>query len=664
MALPLPRLDNRTFDQLVSEGQVLLPRYAPAWTNYNAADPGITILELLAWLAETDFYRLDRTPAASSRAFLRLVGVEPRAAQVAEAVVMATLPAGFAAFALPAGVGTTSADGVTAFETAQETSIWGATLAAALTGAASDPADRSAQNLAGNALFPAFGSTPQVGHALYLGFDIPLGHTVWPLSMSISSGSEAEDRRNRELLQAEWESAQAEAAKESTGVLSAPFDWRRHYAAQVVWEYYTGAGRWEPLTNVDDETRALSLTGLVRFTLPAAPAHAAGGVDGAGQATRFFIRGRLAGGHYDCPPYIRSIAFNALRVRHAVNSGAKRLVGLSNGGAGQRFSLGSAPIVPGTTDLTVMVSGVADAAWQEAPNWDRAGPHDRAYVVSQERGEIEFGDGRRGRVPSTGAELWASYQVGGGHSGNVPANTLTRLQGSAYAGVTLTQPFDALGGEDEEELDHAIGRALDAQSAPSRAVTLEDFESLSLSTPGVPIARAHAIADYNPAMPCLPAPGSTTVVVVPHCPTARPEPTPELLCLVARYLERRRTVTAELHVVGPWYTTVAVQARLHPLPGTDVRGLLSAARAALDRFLDPLRGGPDGTGWPVGREVYRAELLALLNDLPGVSHVDGLTLRQDDREGSRCGNVTVCRHGLVVPGIHQITIETGSHCYV
>jgi predicted phage baseplate assembly protein len=235
---------------------------------------------------------------------------------------------------------------------------------------------------------------------------------------------------------------------------------------------------------------------------------------------------------------------------------------------------------------------------------------------------------------------------------------LTKLIASVGVTVSVTQPVAALGGRAAEELDEAIGRALTAQETPTRAVTSRDFEDLVLAMPGVPVARVFAIADYHPDMPCLPALGCVTVVVVPRCPAGRPEPTAELLLAVARYLERRRVLTTEVHVVGPCYATVSVQAQLHTAAGFDRTQLVSHARTALARCLDPLRGGEDGSGWPIGRDVYRAEILALLQDLPGVDHVDQVALQMDDGVSARCGNSSVCRHGLVASGAHQITIAT------
>ena len=48
--IPPPKLDDRAFDDIVQEAIRLIPRYAPEWTNHNASDPGITLIELAAWM--------------------------------------------------------------------------------------------------------------------------------------------------------------------------------------------------------------------------------------------------------------------------------------------------------------------------------------------------------------------------------------------------------------------------------------------------------------------------------------------------------------------------------------------------------------------------------------------------------------------------------------
>ena len=73
MALPLPNLDNRFFDDLVKELKLYIPRYAPNWTDHNHSDPGITILEVIIWIAEMVLYRNNRVSEESYEKFLSLI---------------------------------------------------------------------------------------------------------------------------------------------------------------------------------------------------------------------------------------------------------------------------------------------------------------------------------------------------------------------------------------------------------------------------------------------------------------------------------------------------------------------------------------------------------------------------------------------------------------
>ena len=87
--IPPPKLDDRTFHDIVEEAISMIPRYAPEWTNHNPSDPGITLIELAAWMTDLLIYRLNQVPDKNYVAFLNLLGIKlrpPRAAQGARAV--------------------------------------------------------------------------------------------------------------------------------------------------------------------------------------------------------------------------------------------------------------------------------------------------------------------------------------------------------------------------------------------------------------------------------------------------------------------------------------------------------------------------------------------------------------------------------------------------
>lgn len=85
MPIEAPKLDTRTFDDLVKEARERIPRFTPDWTNFNDSDPGMTLVKLQAWLTETVLFELNRLPQAAYIKFLNLLHIEPTPARAARA---------------------------------------------------------------------------------------------------------------------------------------------------------------------------------------------------------------------------------------------------------------------------------------------------------------------------------------------------------------------------------------------------------------------------------------------------------------------------------------------------------------------------------------------------------------------------------------------------
>lgn len=637
MPLPMPRLDTRKFDQLVEDGTALLPRLAPGWTDYNLHDPGITLMELLAWLVEMDMYRLDRTSQAAFRAFLRLVGIELRPPSVAESVLVFGVKDNTQPISLPSIIQVANQDGSITFQASRTLIVSPAKLESVLSGSEDSLNDCSSQNQPSGKGIAPLGADPQPGAALYLGFDKPptIKNTD-EVSLYVWTNSAQRDAELADHLIREYELEQTAMDACEYHAPCPPVDWRQHYSARTQWEYFVGAGRWNPLLDVTDETRGLTLSGAVRFKMPLDPPLSKGAV--LAKAGQYFIRCKLVSGYYECPPQIQMIAINTIPARHAQDIDVEEKQNDGNGRSGQSFQLKKVPVVPGSTRLRVQVNG-QDETWQEVPNWDQVRAHDWKYVLSAESGQIFFGDGLHGRVPQSGGKIAVlKYRKGGGVLGNVGANTLTNYLGSEK--VEVLQPFAAFGGAQAETLIQAKGRAIEWLSEPQRAVTLADFEYLARAIPGVPVQRAQAIPNYHPALPGLPALGSLTLVVLPGCSNPIPEPGADMLRSVEGFLNPRRTLTTELHVIGPGFVTLGVRAVLHA--GSDkLAGALGVeAQSSLNTFLDPQRGGTDGQGWPFGRDVYESEIMALLNAIPGVDYVDEVGLQVQSRLDVYQGYIT------------------------
>ncbi|GAB3866184.1 hypothetical protein GCM10028801_38120 [Nocardioides maradonensis] len=75
MTIQIPALDDRSFDQLVREVRARVGVHTPEWTNLNESDPGVTIIELFAFLTENLLYRSNRIPEANRLKFLSMLGI-------------------------------------------------------------------------------------------------------------------------------------------------------------------------------------------------------------------------------------------------------------------------------------------------------------------------------------------------------------------------------------------------------------------------------------------------------------------------------------------------------------------------------------------------------------------------------------------------------------
>lgn len=748
MPILLPNLDDRRWQDLVDEGRTLIPLYAPEWTDQNGHDPGVTLMELFAWLTEMDVFGLNRITDRARIKFLRLIGIEPQPPVAATTVLSFSMQAGSGCLDLPQGVECSGLDpfGVeTVFRTLAQLTVTPANLVSVQLKDSQGFHDLTERWRRGR-MFGAVGEVPEMGAELYLGFDKPLP-AGQPLSLYFTFANPHASQIERERLVHEFrvqreaceptkiecgccgpKSVAASPPKETT---LPPFR-----GVRLTWEILVAAGSqiaWSELgpANVDDDTRAFTLNGSVRLMTQISGTQAA---IGQVAASLGYIRVRFAAGAYDAPPVIQNLASNAVLAEQAAPAGAvtwriapgvvssppqptSAMTGLSLqfDNQGQITSLGfienpavpqfrvlaftpAAAATPGSLGIEAAAVGLGDGTpmqqfqlqeapvqeksfqlvtleygewreWSMRPDFDASGRDSRDCLLDPTTGTISFGDGEHGLALAAGARVFAVYRSTRAGNGNLKAGVINRLSDSGHnralfpnlaaiqADLSLHNPAPATGGSAAETLDHTIGRAIDFLGKPQRAVTLEDCEILAKDTPGVDVARATAWANVHPSFPCLEAPGMITVVALPNMPITQPTPSPALLASVAAYLNRRRIIGSRIEVVGPTYLEVAVRAQVQALAGASKAALFQKITDALNAFVHPLTGGPEGTGWPFGRDVYRGEILQVIDGVAGVDFVASLELLTEGCECSpQCGNVCLAPTWLVAAGKHEIEV--------
>src|SRR3954469_24567530 len=94
MPLTIPTLDSRSYQELVDEALARIPVHNPEWTNFNRSDPGVTLVELFAFMMESVAYRSNQIPERNRRRFLSLLGVQLSPAASAHGIATFANPRG------------------------------------------------------------------------------------------------------------------------------------------------------------------------------------------------------------------------------------------------------------------------------------------------------------------------------------------------------------------------------------------------------------------------------------------------------------------------------------------------------------------------------------------------------------------------------------------
>ena len=616
--LPAIELDDRRFQDLVSEARTRIAQTCPEWTEHNVSDPGITLIELFAWMTELTIYRLNRVPDKLHVTLLELLGIRldpPSAARTDLRFRLTGAPDEPVPVPLGTEVGMprTASDEPTVFQTVEHFTIEPLRPAAYVLIRDGQPPKKVA--VADGVAKPhgteqlAFGSPPRAGDALHLGFAAPLG---------------------RLLVRVEVEASQARGA----GVNPADPPLR--------WEVSSGHDDWSPAEVLEDLTGGFNYgSGSVELQLPGKSA-----VRLLGGLQMHWLRCRIdeltasgkPGATYTQAPEIYSITAAPigalLPAAHAARADAE-LLGVSDGTPGQELALRMSPVLPLEQGETLEVQEPGESTWTtwtHRESFAASSADDRHFSINLVSGQVEFGPAIRetdgswtqyGAVPPKGSALrFTGYRHGGGRAGNVAPGQLTMLK-SSLAGIdTVANPEAAKGGVDAETLTAARQRAAMEIRSRYRAVTAQDYEFLA-GEASPQVARAR----------CLPPQdgGAVALYLLPRVDPADRRLTAdelvadgELFGTVAAYLDERRTIGTTVQLLPVKLRGVSVVVHLQASPSADVRRVEEDVLHALYTYLNPLVGGSShgvGSGWPFGRPLNQGELYGVVHAVHGVEFV-------------------------------------------
>jgi hypothetical protein len=87
-------LNDKTYEELLTEAIAQIPLYSREWTNYTPSDPGITMLQNLTAFQLLQQEEINEVSEEIQRKLLKLVGYSPRLNRPATVLVQAPAEGG------------------------------------------------------------------------------------------------------------------------------------------------------------------------------------------------------------------------------------------------------------------------------------------------------------------------------------------------------------------------------------------------------------------------------------------------------------------------------------------------------------------------------------------------------------------------------------------
>jgi hypothetical protein len=574
MSLPIPNLDDISFDDLMKEAKALIPVYDKEWTNYNPSDPGITLLELFSWLCEMVIYRINQIPEVNYRIFLKLLAVDNR----------------------NIGSGKISSNGN---DVIGDQTIF-------------------KKELKSGDLITAFGQTRKITSVISNSiltvnpaFDTNLPGSTGYYYLSAFPG----------MVSGEGKIGSGKISSDGKNVIGDSTHFKKELGNGKL---IIAAGQIRKITDISSDS-FLTVDSPFETNVPVGTKFsylsASELKTGSGKISS---NGKYVIGHhtrFKNEPKNGDLLIYSDQIRKITDVDSDTILTVdypfdTNLPAGTTFSYLSA----GSGTISCVENAIKDLKGDKTCFTNELKIGDSITIISTEGTEDQT---RRIITIESDEKLTVDYQF---HPEPSP-------------GINFYYT--------SKSIDTGICEGLEALSRQYRAITTEDFEYLAMEymetlekgLAGRVICVNDRDLEYKKNLNTLQQ-GYISLIIIPRCCDNsdycnKGLPTDELKKKIKDYLGVRKLLTTRLRVVGPDYKKVKLEVwvslKEKNLDENSKEIIKNDIRDNIKTYFDPIKGGQDGKGWPLGRDVYCSEIFKLLEGIKGVDHGVKVVITDTDK---------------------------------
>lgn len=302
--------------------------------------------------------------------------------------------------------------------------------------------------------------------------------------------------------------------------------------------------------------------------------------------------------------------------------------------------------------------------WNETDDFITADNNERCYFIDRNVGEIYFGDGVNGKIPTSNnvESIKVTYSVGGGDIGNVGAEQITAMERSiGYINKTFN-PFKAGGGCDSESIDEAVKRAPSILKNKNKAVTCEDYENLAREgSRNISKVKCFSGLDDEGER----EPGAVTLVVLPKGSFFDDICFNQLSDQIKLYLKERNLSLLnkkhKLNIILPCYISISVKVEAETYDMDNIFSVKQEIEDTLKKFIDPLNGNFHKEGWEIGEFPVREKIINCLKYVNGIKRISNVIVSASTNNKGRIEDIDIEKYkkniyGIPLNGVHTVKV--------
>lgn len=673
--LPQIELDQENFEQIMEEARSRISGICPEWTDFNYHDPGITILELFAWLKEIQQFHMDQVGPLHIQKFLKLLHITPKEAGPSRMKLYLASPK---PVFLREGARFYAGD--VCFETEVEEQTPGGRIRLGVSEGREGSVSIDGRQLPydGRLRFYPFGRRPELGNVFYLCMENPFISGIrYRLSVLLYDGYAV--RRNRieenmpvcltdveaEVLTDSGWSSVSVMSDETQGFLQSGRIEMRVSGRMKKAEMYGGAGYWLRFVLKDGEYDvAPAITGisashicLCQRKTRAASCHVKAEKDERGRIlcrnqlsltdkNIHFYR-RIGARYYPYDSVMKEMGDDE-RMRFILGSDAQegdtffitasdpecddRLEIEATGFPDQEYPIEESFLIPSRFGILVedILEPGAFRRWERVEDFDSSKPDSLHYVLDSESRTLRFGNGIHGMIPEGNIRI-TDLCFTMGKQGNVRSHQITAAD-SELSGVRIVSFMDASGGCDRENAQNCFKRFCRQMEKSDRAVSAQDYERLVRQVPGLMIQSCRVMDDSDNS--CV------RIAVRPFSEGGKASLSEAYRKNIEIYLDKRRLIGTKIVILPPEYVEIRVYAEVR------IQGHYLEARETVEREIREFFREQEQE---FGKPVLRGRLYGRIDSLSCVEELLTLNIeaRGDRINRSKSGDVYVPQNGVL-----------------